>query len=58
MINWIYTWYNARVDGDADALATQMSNIVLNGIVHGGKPRVRRQPQVRVNIKRSNLWRR
>ena len=39
MINWIYTWYNARVDGDADALARQMSNIVLNGIVHGGKRR-------------------
>ncbi len=39
MINWIYTWYNPRVDGDAEALAKQMSNIVLNGIVNGGKPR-------------------
>jgi len=39
MINWIYTWYNPRVDGDAQALAEQMGNIVLNGIVHGGKPR-------------------
>src|SRR5271155_196702 len=39
MINWIYTWYNPRVDGDAEALAERMSNIVLNGIVHGGKPR-------------------
>jgi AcrR family transcriptional regulator len=39
MINWIYTWYNARVDGNAEALAEQMGNIVLNGIVHGGKPR-------------------
>jgi TetR/AcrR family transcriptional regulator, cholesterol catabolism regulator len=38
MINWIYTWYNPRVDGDAEALAEQMGNIVLNGIVHGGKP--------------------
>jgi AcrR family transcriptional regulator len=38
MINWIYTWYNARVDGNAEALAKQMGNIVLNGIVHGGKP--------------------
>ncbi len=39
MINWIYTWYSPRVDGNAEALARQMANIVLNGIVHGGKPR-------------------
>jgi AcrR family transcriptional regulator len=41
MINWIYTWYNPRVDGNAEALAGQMGNIVLNGIVHGNKPRKR-----------------
>lgn len=43
MINWIYTWYNPRVDGNAEALAEQMGNIVLYGIgiVHGGKPRKR-----------------
>lgn len=34
MINWIYTWYNPRVDGNAEALAEQMGNIVLNGIIH------------------------
>jgi TetR/AcrR family transcriptional regulator, cholesterol catabolism regulator len=39
MVNWIYTWYTSRVDGNAEALAEQMGNIVLNGIVHGGKPR-------------------
>jgi len=39
MINWIYTWYNPRVDGNAEALAEQMGNIVLNGIMHGSKPR-------------------
>src|SRR5271170_880731 len=39
MINWIYTWYNPRIDGNAEALAEQMGNIVLNGIVHGAKPR-------------------
>src|SRR5271167_871004 len=39
MINWIYTWYSPPVDGNAEALAQQMGNIVLNGIVHGGKPR-------------------
>jgi AcrR family transcriptional regulator len=38
MINWIYTWYNPRVDGNATALAEQMGNIVLNGIVHGSRP--------------------
>jgi AcrR family transcriptional regulator len=36
MINWIYTWYNPRIDGDAEELAGQMGNIVLNGIVRGG----------------------
>ena len=39
MINWIYTWYNPRVDGSAEALAEQMGNIVLKGIMHGGKTR-------------------
>jgi AcrR family transcriptional regulator len=39
MINWIYTWYNPRVDGNAEALAERMGNIVLNGIVNGAKPR-------------------
>ena len=38
MINWIYTWYKPRIDGNAEALAEQMGNIVLNGIMHGGKP--------------------
>src|SRR5271163_2146184 len=38
MINWIYTWYNPRVDGNAEALAERMGNIVLGGIIHGGKP--------------------
>ena len=38
MINWIYTWYNPRVDGNAEALAEQMGDIVLGGIAHGGKP--------------------
>jgi len=39
MINWTYTWYKPRVDGNAEELAQQMSNLVLNGIVHGGKRR-------------------
>ena len=32
MMNWIYTWYNPRVDSDAKALAREMGNIFLRGI--------------------------
>jgi len=32
MINWIYTWYNPRVDGNAEALAKQMADLILNGM--------------------------
>jgi TetR/AcrR family transcriptional regulator, cholesterol catabolism regulator len=38
MINWIYTWYNPRIDGNAEALAERMGNIVLSGILCS-KPR-------------------
>jgi len=37
MMNWIYTWYNPRVDADAGALARQMSDIFLNGLLGAGK---------------------
>ncbi len=48
MINWIYTWYNPRVDGNAEELAEQMGDIVLGGIVHGGKP-------ARINTNKQSL---
>jgi len=32
MMNWIYTWYNPRVDADAEHLARGMSEIFLRGI--------------------------
>jgi AcrR family transcriptional regulator len=32
MINWIYTWYNPRIDGSAEGLARQMSDIFLTGV--------------------------
>jgi AcrR family transcriptional regulator len=32
MMNWIYTWYNPRVDADAEHLARGMSDIFLRGI--------------------------
>jgi TetR/AcrR family transcriptional regulator, cholesterol catabolism regulator len=33
MINWIYTWHNPRVDADAQALARQMGDIFLHGVL-------------------------
>jgi AcrR family transcriptional regulator len=32
MMNWIYTWYKPRVDGDAEQLAREMGDIFLRGI--------------------------
>jgi len=33
MMNWIYTWYNPRVDGNAEQLARRMGDIFLSGIM-------------------------
>jgi AcrR family transcriptional regulator len=33
MMNWIYTWHNPRVDADADALAREMGEIFLRGVL-------------------------
>ena len=38
MMNWLYTWYNPRVDGDASALARQIGDIFLQGI-RSSRPR-------------------
>ena len=32
MMNWLYTWYNPRLDGDAESLARQMGDIFLHGV--------------------------
>jgi len=32
MMNWIYTWYNPRQDGNARKLAQEMGDIFLRGI--------------------------
>jgi len=32
MINWIYTWYNPRIDGTAEELAEQMNAFILSGV--------------------------
>ncbi len=38
MMNWIYTWYNPRVDGNAAELAGEMADIFLKGIGTGSAP--------------------
>jgi AcrR family transcriptional regulator len=42
MMNWLYTWYNPRVDPGAEVLAQEISDIFLRGIRAGktvaGKP--------------------
>jgi TetR/AcrR family transcriptional regulator, cholesterol catabolism regulator len=35
MMNWIYTWYNPRVDADAAAIAREMGNMLLRGVANG-----------------------
>ena len=37
MINWIYTWHNPRVNLDAGAMAEEMSNLFLRGVLNPGK---------------------
>jgi AcrR family transcriptional regulator len=32
MMNWIYTWYNPRIDADAEELSRGMGDIFLRGI--------------------------
>jgi AcrR family transcriptional regulator len=39
MMNWIYTWHNARVDADAEQLAREMSDIFLRGVMTGTRAR-------------------
>ena len=39
MMNWIYTWYNPKIDPDAPAMAREMSGIYLRGILGTGARR-------------------
>ena len=32
MMNWLYTWYNPRIDPDAEVLAREMSDVFLGGL--------------------------
>jgi TetR/AcrR family transcriptional regulator, cholesterol catabolism regulator len=38
MINWIYTWHNPRVDADARALAQEMGDLFLRGVLSPRAP--------------------
>lgn len=38
MMNWIYTWYNPHVDGDAKRLAGEIGDVFLNGIYANSRP--------------------
>jgi TetR/AcrR family transcriptional regulator, cholesterol catabolism regulator len=39
MINWIYTWYKPSVDGTAEELAHEMSDIFLTGVAQSRENR-------------------
>lgn len=41
MMNWIYTWYKPRVDGNAEELAREMGDIFLRGVSAGKGSRKR-----------------
>jgi AcrR family transcriptional regulator len=42
MMNWIYTWYKPRVDGDARQLAQQMGDYLLLGLSGASAERKRK----------------
>ncbi len=41
MINWIYTWHNPRVDANPAALARQMGDIFLHGVLNAGRTKAK-----------------
>jgi AcrR family transcriptional regulator len=48
MMNWIYTWYNPRVDADAEEIAGKMGDIFLRG-VSAAAPRRKSRKKKSVN---------
>lgn len=47
MMNWLYTWYNPRVDPDAETLARELSDLFLKGVRGGKKTRRGSRAQAR-----------
>ena len=43
MMNWLYTWYNPKIDGGADELTEQMTSVFLHGLLHSGTVTTRKQ---------------
>ena len=43
MMNWIYTWHNPKKDADAAALADEMGDIFLRGVMASPKARRERE---------------
>lgn len=52
MMNWIYTWYNPRLDGDAQRLAREMGDIFFGGIASRTRGDRRRR---RGNVRHARL---
>jgi AcrR family transcriptional regulator len=50
MMNWIYTWYKAPVDGDARRLAQQMGDIFLQGVCAGPGKTSKRDRKVQTDF--------
>jgi AcrR family transcriptional regulator len=44
MMNWLYTWYNPRVDPDPGTLAQELGNVFLRGVRGGCTPSEKLQP--------------
>jgi AcrR family transcriptional regulator len=47
MMNWIYTWYNPRVDADAHELAREMGDIFLKGVGSASQIGLRKKSRAR-----------
>lgn len=54
MMNWLYTWYNPRVDPDAETLARELSDLFLEGVRGGQKTRRAGGAQARAGSSRDN----
>src|SRR5271157_4830452 len=49
-MNWLYTWYNPRVDPDAEKLAAEIRDIFLLGIRGGKTSAAKPRPVVKTNM--------
>jgi TetR/AcrR family transcriptional regulator, cholesterol catabolism regulator len=49
MMNWIYTWYNPRLDANAEAIAKEMGDIFLRGICAGANGKKFRKKKLSTN---------